>query len=460
MKKLIGDRKFYMMLLRIAFPIMIQNGITNFVALLDNIMIGAVGTDQMSGVSIINQLIFVFNLCIFGAISGAGIFGAQFYGQGNHEGVKHSFRFKLVISTVITVLGITVFILFGEKLASFYMHEGGKTGNIAATMGYSMDYLKIMLIGLFPFAVEQCYSGTLRETNETVVPMKAGMAAVIINLILNYILIYGKLGAPMLGVKGAAIATVIARIVECSIIVTWTHRHKEKNNFIVCAYRNFTIPVSLVKKIIIKGTPLLLNECLWAAGMAMLTQSYSVRGLSVVAALNISSTIGNLFNIMFIAVGSAVAIIVGQHLGAGKFDEAIDAAGKIIFATFVGNVIIGCVLFILAPLFPMIYNTSEEVRNLAAGFIRVIACMMPVQAVLHSTYFTIRSGGKTFITFLFDSTYVWVVSIPLAFVLSRYTLLGIVTVYLICQMVDLIKLGIGMIMLKKGIWLSNIVTEL
>jgi len=460
LKKLIGDRKFYMMLLRIAFPIMIQNGITNFVALLDNIMIGAVGTDQMSGVSIINQLIFVFNLCIFGAISGAGIFGAQFYGQGNHEGVKHSFRFKLVISTVITVLGITVFILFGEKLASFYMHEGGKTGNIAATMGYSMDYLKIMLIGLFPFAVEQCYSGTLRETNETVVPMKAGMAAVIINLILNYILIYGKLGAPMLGVKGAAIATVIARIVECSIIVTWTHRHKEKNNFIVCAYRNFTIPVSLVKKIIIKGTPLLLNECLWAAGMAMLTQSYSVRGLSVVAALNISSTIGNLFNIMFIAVGSAVAIIVGQHLGAGKFDEAIDAAGKIIFATFVGNVIIGCVLFILAPLFPMIYNTSEEVRNLAAGFIRVIACMMPVQAVLHSTYFTIRSGGKTFITFLFDSTYVWVVSIPLAFVLSRYTLLGIVTVYLICQMVDLIKLGIGMIMLKKGIWLSNIVTEL
>lgn len=202
-----------------------------------------------------------------------------------------------------------------------------------------------------------------------------------------------------------------------------------------------------------------MNECLWSAGMAMLTQSYSVRGLSVVAALNISSTIGNLFNIMFIAIGSAVAIIVGQYLGAGKFDDAMDTAAKIIFATFIGNVIIGCVLFILAPLFPMIYNTSEEVRNLAANFIRVIACMMPIQAVLHATYFTIRSGGKTFITFLFDSTYVWVISIPLAFVLSRYTLLGIVTVYLICQMADLIKLAIGMIMLKKGIWLSNIVTE-
>ena len=451
MRKLIGDRKFYMMLLRIAFPIMIQNGITNFVALLDNIMIGAVGTDQMSGVSIINQLIFVFNLCIFGAISGAGIFSAQFYGQGNHEGVKHSFRFKLVISTLITVLGLVVFILFGGRLASFYMHE--------ATKRYSMDYLKIMLIGLFPFAVEQCYSGTLRETNETVVPMKAGIVAVCINLVLNYILIYGKFGAPELGVEGAAIATVIARIVECSIIIIWTHTHKEKNKFIIGAYRHFTIPLSLVKNIIIKGAPLLMNECLWSAGMAMLTQSYSVRGLSVVAALNISSTIGNLFNIMFIAIGSAVAIIVGQYLGAGKFDDAMDTAAKIIFATFIGNVIIGCVLFILAPLFPMIYNTSEEVRNLAANFIRVIACMMPIQAVLHATYFTIRSGGKTFITFLFDSTYVWVISIPLAFVLSRYTLLGIVAVYLICQMADLIKLAIGMIMLKKGIWLSNIVTE-
>lgn len=151
MRKLIGDRKFYMMLLRIAFPIMIQNGITNFVALLDNIMIGC--SRNGPDVRCINykQLIFVFNLCIFGAISGAGIFSAQFYGQGNHEGVKHSFRFKLVISTLITVLGLVIFILFGGRLASFYMHEGGDTGNIEATMRYSMDYLKIMLIWAFSF---------------------------------------------------------------------------------------------------------------------------------------------------------------------------------------------------------------------------------------------------------------------------------------------------------------------
>lgn len=458
--KYFGDRRFYSGVIKIAVPIMIQNGITNFVALLDNIMIGAVGTDQMSGVSIVNQLIFVFNLCIFGAISGAGIFSAQFYGQGNHKGVRNSFRFKLVICAIITIIGIGVFALFGRQLASLYLHEGGETGDIGATLGYAVSYMEIMLIGLVPFAFEQCYSGTLRETGETVVPMKAGIVSVIVNLILNYILIYGKLGFPAMGVRGAAIATVTARFAECFIIVSWTHMHKEKNEFIKGAYRNFAIPADLVKSIIIKGTPLLMNECMWAAGMAMLTQCYSVRGLSVVAGLNIASTFGNLFNIMFIAIGSAVAIIVGQHLGAGNFEEAKDAAVKIIVMTFIINIVIGTILFFLAPLFPEIYNTTDEVKGLSANFIRVIACMMPIQAVLHATYFTIRSGGKTFIAFLFDSTYVWVISIPLAYVLSHYTALFIVTVYLICQLADCIKLIIGLIMLKKGIWISNIVTSL
>ncbi len=454
MKKLISA------LLKIAVPIMIQNAITNFVALLDNIMIGSVGTNEMSGVSIVNQLIFVFNLCIFGAISGAGIFGAQFFGQGNHEGVRYSFRFKLIVCAVISCIGIGVFVIFGQELAMLYMHQGGDTGNIDETLRYSMQYLHIMLIGLIPFAFEQCYVGTLRETNEAVLPMKAGIIAVITNTVLNYILIFGKFGAPKLGVQGAAIATVTARIVECMIVVVWTHTHTKKNQFIVGAYRGFSIPAALAKKIVIKGTPLLFNECLWAAGMAILTQIYSKRGLAVVAGLSISSTIGNLFNIMFIAIGSAVAIIVGQHLGAGRFDEAMDSAKKIVKLTFVVNVVIGIILYLLAPLFPVIYNTTNEVKELATSFIRVTAIVMPVQAVLHSTYFIIRSGGKTLITFLFDSTYVWVVSIPLAFVLTEYTALFIISIYFICQMCDCIKTIIGLIMLKKGIWLSDIVTDI
>lgn len=454
MKKLINA------LFKIAVPIMIQNAITNFVALLDNIMIGAVGTNQMSGVSIVNQLMFVFYICVFGAISGAGIFGAQFFGQGNHEGVRHSFRFKLVVCAIIASLGIGVFVLFGEELAMLYMHQGSDTGSVEETLKYSMQYMHIMLLGLIPFAFEQCYIGTLRETNEAVLPMKAGIIAVVSNTVLNYILIFGKFGAPELGVQGAAIATVTARVVECLIVVIWTHTHKEKNMFIVGAYRNFSIPGALVKKIIIKGTPLLFNECLWAAGMAVLTQIYSNRGLAVVAGLSISSTIANLFNIMFIAVGSAIAIIVGQYLGAQRFDEAMDSATKCVWLTFVSNVVIGTILFIVAPLFPDIYNTTNEVKELATSFIRITAIAMPIQAVLHATYFIIRSGGKTFITFLFDSTYVWVISIPIAFAITKYTGLFIISIYFIVQMIDIIKTVIGLVMLKKGIWLSDIVTDI
>ena len=310
--KLIGDKKFYKMILLIAVPIMIQNGITNFVSLLDNIMIGRIGTEQMSGAAIVNQLIFVYNLCIFGGVSGAGIFTAQYFGQKDQEGVRNTFRYKLWMALILTVATIVIFLVGGDRLIELYLHGEGARENVAATLLYGKQYLWIMLVGLPPFMMVQVYASTLRECGETVVPMKAGITAVLINLLFNYILIYGKFGAPVLGVRGAAIATVLSRYVEAIIVISWTHRHKEKNPYIEGLYRTLKVPAYMTKKILIKGTPLLFNEALWAAGMAMLTQCYSVRGLNVVAGLNISNTINNVFNIVFIALGDSVAIVVGH----------------------------------------------------------------------------------------------------------------------------------------------------
>lgn len=188
MKKYIGDRKFYLMVLSVAVPIMIQNGITNFVSLLDNIMVGQIGTEQMSGVAIVNQLILVFNLCIFGGVSGAGIFTAQYYGCGDQKGIRDTFRMKLLICLIITAAGLFVFAFFGTQLISLYLHETGNTESLEATLVYARRYLRVMMVELVPFAVIQVYSGTLRETGETMLPMKAGIAAVFVNLILNYIL--------------------------------------------------------------------------------------------------------------------------------------------------------------------------------------------------------------------------------------------------------------------------------
>ena len=397
---------------------MIQNGITNFVGMLDNIMVGQVGTNQMSGVAIVNQLLFVYNLCIFGGISGAGIFAAQFYGKGDHKGVRECFRFKLIIVAVLTLLGILTFVVAGPSLIQLYLHEDGSGTSSAQTLLYAKQYMTVMLFDMLPFAISQAYAGTLRETDETVLPMKEGIAAVLVNLVFNYILIYGKLGAPALGVVGAAIATVMSRFVEMGIIVIWTHTHKEKNRFIEDAYKHFEIPAELMKRMTIKGLPLLANETLWAAGQAVMMQNYSIRGLTVIAAMNISSTISNVFNIVFIAMGSAIAILIGQELGAEKTGVMEDAY-KMTFFAVICCMISGALMLCVAPFFPDIYNTDHEVRSLATSFIMISACCMPMYAFENATYFTLRSGGKTFITFLFDSCFFWKFSCfyPLIFLL-------------------------------------------
>lgn len=459
MKRLIGDKQFYKMALAVAIPIMLQNGITNFVSLLDNLMVGQVGTEQMSGVAIVNQLIFVYNICIFGAISGPGIFGAQFFGQKNHEGVRDTFRLKLIIAAMITVIATLLFACNGDALISLFLHDGGRGTDIAATLVYGRQYLFVMMFGLIPFAVVQSYSSTLRETGETMLPMKAGIIAVFVNLVFNYILIFGKLGAPALGVEGAAIATVLSRFAECFIVVIWTHVHHAKNLFIKEVYRHFRVPSYLVGKVLVKGSPLMINEALWSAGMAGLTQCYSVRGLEVVAGLNISSTIANVFNIVFIAMGSAISIIVGQLLGANKMEEARDTDRKLIFFSVAVTIVIGAVLIILAPLFPAMYKTTDHIRLLATWFIRVEAFCMPLEAFMHASYFTLRSGGKTVVTFFFDSVYLWCVSIPLAFFLTRFTGLEIVIIYFFCKLADIVKCIIGFVLLKKGVWLQNIVAK-
>ena len=457
-RKYIGDKAFYKMVLMIVIPVIIQNGITNFVNLLDNIMVGQVGTEQMSGVAIVNQFMNVFNICIFGGVSSAGIFTAQYYGQGSQEGVRNTFRFKFMVCILMTVAAVVLFLTSGESLITLYLHEGAESGDIVKTLEYGKKYLAVIIFGILPYAISQTYASTLRETGETVLPMKAGIIAVLENLVGNYLLIFGKFGAPALGAVGAAIATDIARVVECLILIFWTYGHRRDHPFIEGAYRTLKIPGDLTANIVKKGIPIMLNEIAWSTGQAFLLQCYSVRGLSVVAALNISSTVSNLFNVVFLSTGGAIAIIVGQLLGAGKMEEAKDTDRKLLFFTVSTCLVCGSLLAAISPFFPLIYNTSGEVQSYAARFILIAAGCMPLYAFMHGCYFTLRSGGKTWITVLFDSVYVWVVDIPLAYVLAHFTGLPIVLVYLSCQLIETLKCILGYILVKKGIWLQNIVS--
>lgn len=457
MNRYFGDKKFYKRVLWVSVPIMLQNGITNLVGFLDNIMVGAIGDDPMSGVAIVNQLMFVFNLAIFGGLSGAGIFTAQYFGKGQHEGVRYTFRFKVITAVILLFLGYFTFLFFGGPLIEFFLHEGSETGNIELTRAYAREYLDVMLIGLIPFAISQVYSSTLRETGETVVPMIASIVAVIINLLLNLVLINGLLGFPALKVVGAAIATVISRFAEVIIIVLYTHIKHKKYVFIQKAYRSIYIPKHLCESIIKKGMPLMVNELLWASSVSVLLQCYSTRGLDAVAAVNIANTINNLFNVVFIALGCSISIIVGQMLGAGEMEKARDTDRKMIVFSVVVCLGIGLIMAATASLFPRLYNSEPLVRDMAASCIRIMAALMPFCAFTHAAYFTLRSGGKTIVTFIFDSCYMWGIVIPIAYILSRKTGLGLIALYACCQSLEIIKCFIGGILLKKGTWLQNIV---
>ncbi len=452
------DRAFYLRVVGVALPMMIQNGISNFVQLLDNIMVGQVGTIPMSAVSIVNLLMFVFNLCIFGASAGAGIFTAQYQGSGDQEGIRHTLRFKILIDLVLTALGVAAFGFFGDVFVGLYLEGDVTPQEVAETLHYAREYLSVMLWGLLPFALSNAYSSTLREVGETTVPMVAGIAAMLTNLVGNYILIFGHFGAPQLGVVGAAVATVISRYVELAIVAYWTHGHSKAYPFIVGALRSFRIPRELTGRIILRSLPLLANEFLWSTGMAFLSQCYSVRGLDVVAANNIATTISQVTNVVFISLGNAVGILMGQMLGAGAPEKDIRRDNKKMLGLCVAVCFaVGAIAIALSGLFPRLYNTTDHVRSIATGLICITAVMMPINSYNNAMYFTLRSGGQAFITFLFDSGFTWGVCVPVAYCLSRFTALPILPLYACCVGVDMLKIFLGTWFLNKGTWIKRIV---
>ncbi len=456
-KKLFGDWAFLKRVTLFALPIIIQNAITNFVALLDNIMVGQVGTVQMSGVSVANQLMIIFNLCVFGATSGAGIFTAQFFGSNDLEGMRHTVRYKMYICTGIAALFMGVMIPFGPDLIGLYLQGEGNPAEAAQTLHFGYEYLLIMLIGIIPFALSNVYASTLRESGQTVVPMFSGVTAVCVNLLLNYILIFGHLGLPALGVAGAAIATVVSRYVELLILVLWTHLNAKKCPFIKGLLRSGYVPLPLVKKITIKGMPLLINEFLWATGLAVLSQSYSTCGLSVVPAVNICDTINNLASVVVVALASTVGILMGQMMGANVPKEEIRSTNqKLLNLALAFGVLFGGLLAIISPLFPLLYNTTEEVRNLSTMLILILAVMKPLMGYLYCIYYSLRSGGKTILTFFYDAGVMWAFTIPLAFCLSRFTDLPIIPLFAICQSVDIGKAVLGFILIRKTNWIQNL----
>lgn len=454
-----SDRSYIKKLLLIAIPMMIQNGISNFVNLLDNLMIGRVGTNALSGVAIANQLMFVFFLVIFGATAGAGIFTAQYKGNGDDEGIRYTFRFKIVFNTILAAVCVCLLAVLAPHLIKLFLLGEGDPADAAETLKIGISYMRIILISLIPIGITQAYAGTLRDLGSTKVPMYASLCAIFVNLAGNWLLIYGKLGLPALGADGAAIATVISRFVELAILIVYTGRHSKTLPFIKGAFRNFKVPVNLAGKFILKSLPLMFNETLWSLGMTVINQSYSYRSLDAVAAMNIQSTIWNLMGVSFLAMGEAVGIMMGHILGSGELSDAKKKADQMRWFTVACGVFFAMLMAAISPFFPLLYNTTDQIRSLASGFILVAACAMPFVAYTHASYFIIRSGGNTLITVLFDSIYTWAIAVTAAYYMSRYTTLSVTWMLAVVNGLEVIKCLIAFFFVRSGIWVKNLVKK-
>ena len=452
----IGDKTFYKLVFALALPLILQNAVSTFVNLLDNVMVGQTGTEPMSGVSIVNQLIFVYNLCLFGGVSGAGIFAAQFFGSGSREGVRNCLRFNIILTLLFTALAIMLFTFFDEQLIRLFLH-GENVDALESTLRYGRSYLRAMLWGFIPFAVTNSYTSILRVTGDAALPMKAGIAALLVNLFGNWLLIFGNWGFPALGVVGAAIATVISRYVETLLIMLTVHRHPGRYSFAGDLWRSLRVPRELTGMIIRKGLPLLYNELFWSMGITALTQCYSVRGLTAVAALNINSVVLNLFNVVMLTMGNCAGIILGNVLGAGDFERAKSYSPKLVALSITSAALTGALFALCAPMVPQFYNTTEAVRQLATQLMLVCAACLPLHAISNVSYFTLRSGGRTLITILFDSGYTWLIAVPVAWLLIHFTALPLITVYIAVNALDILKAGAGLVLVGRGVWLRNIV---
>lgn len=458
-RRLVGDRRFYHDVAVIVVPMIIQNLVSNVVNLLDNVMVGAVGALPMAAVAIVNQLIFVFYLAIFGGLSGAGIFSTQYAGAKNDNGVRNCHRLKLYIVVATTAVALGVFLLFPNFLINCYLKSGAEAEEVAETVSLSHTYLRVMLWGLLPFSLTMLYASTLRELGETKMPMIASVVAILVNLLFNYLLIFGKCGFPVMGVEGAAVATVLSRLVEMAIIVGYTHFQAKKFVFIQGAYRTWRIPAVLVKDVFRRGFPLLFNEILWALAQAMLLQCYSIRGIHVITAVNIAFTVANIFNCAFFSMGSAVAVMVGHELGANNMEGAKDMAWKLIVLTVAVCLVCSGMICLSAPFIPRLYNIDDELRHLATTLLLICTSSMPFISFSHASYFTIRAGGRSYITCLLDSGFSWFMLLPVTWVVGHCTDLPIEPFFFISRWTELFKMILAYYLVRSGVWLRNIVAD-
>ena len=450
-KEMFRDSRFLRKALMIACPVALQGMLNTVVNLVDTLMIGTLGATAIAAVGLANKVFFVFSLLVFGIVSGSGVLAAQFWGSGDVKNIR-----KVLGLSLLLAMGGALFFVVPAIAAPQFVMRIFTTSQDSIALG--AKYLRLAAL-TYPFiALTNVYVAMLRAVNKVVFPVISSCIAIAVNICLNYVLIFGKFGAPALGVEGAAIATFIARVIEIGLVLGYVYIKKMP---IACGFTQlFGWPAAFVRKFAATSAPVIANEFMWGLGTTMYSLAYGRMGDEAVAAITIATTIQDIVVVLFQGLSAATAVILGNELGAGKLKRAEKYATQFFILQFI--VTMAAAMVVIGIRWPIIslYNITAEVGRDVNMCILIFAAYMPAKMFNYvNVVGVLRSGGDTKMCLFLDTSGVWVIGVPLAFLGALVWHLPIYAVSGLVMLEEVYKAILGYIRYRQKKWLRNLAVE-
>jgi len=449
---LFDDRQFYRSLFALAIPIMLQNLVNAMVNMLSIIMIGRLGTVEIAAVGLGNQIFFLYNLLLFGICSGGAIFTAQFWGKGDIPGIRKNMGFCMTLNLIAAVLFTLASALIPEKLIGIYSRD-------AAVVRAGAAYLRMLSPMFIPYAISQVFTLTLRSVEKVRLAIIVTLIALSLNAVLNYLFIFGVSSIPAMGVEGAALATVISRLLEALILVSVTYIKKYApagslrelfcfNGYYARQFFKVTLPV-------------IFNETLWSLGVTTQNVIFARTDTNAIAAFNITAQASQLSWVLFIGLANGVAVLIGKKIGERDEKTARDYASRIV--RFAPILSLGAALFLvfLSLLLPFAFNVNPRTLRDTSRMFLILGCTYPFRAFNISMIVGIcRAGGDTVFCAVYDIAVMWLIALPLAALASFVLQAPVGLIYLCLVIEEPLKAILGLWRLRSGRWLHNVTTAL
>jgi putative MATE family efflux protein len=454
MEKNLLDKKIYFKtLISLALPIIIQNLISNSLNMVDTMMIGGLGKTELAAVGLANQFFFLYSLITFGINSGCAIYISQFWGKRDIENIRKVLGLCILIGGSIGFIFTIAALIFPEAIMGFFTKD-------SEVLVKGVEYLRMVSLSYILTTLSFCYAFASRSIGMAHVPMITSFIALGCNTIFNYILIYGKFGAPALGVKGAAIATVIARIIEFVLIISIIY--SSKGVLAAKIHEMFNLKKEFILKVLRTIYPVVLNEFFWALGITMYSVAYARIGTDAVASVQISNTIQNIFMVAAFGLANSCAIMIGNEIGAGKEKNAMILAKRFIKISFSLGIILGITIFFSNKAIISIFSIVDaKVIADTSIILKLFSMIIPVK-MLTSLFIVgiLRSGGDTRFSLFLEIGSVWGIGVPLAFIGAVFLKLPVYIVVAMIYFEEVVKLILVLPRFKSKKWIRNLVDNI